>query len=176
MAEDDAPEGGSVPEADPLEKLFRFGLTHRVRHDEIDAQGVVGQARWLDLFTLARTEYLRNLNITLEGGRAPVQAVVRWTELEYLAPARFDDKLLLRARVSQLGERSLTFELLADDAEHGLRLVVASAVLVCIEVERFRSTPWPAAWRGAFSAFEGARLELAGAPDADPGADDRESD
>jgi len=36
------------PEDKPvLDKLFRFTHGHRVRYDEVDAQGIVGNASWL---------------------------------------------------------------------------------------------------------------------------------
>ena len=65
------------PEDKPvLDKLFRFTHGHRVRYDEVEAQGIVGNASWLNLLQLGRTEYLRYLGLMLEGGsRAPVQAV-----------------------------------------------------------------------------------------------------
>ena len=61
-----------------IDGAFRFSHGHRVRYDEVDAQGVVGNATWLNLLQLGRIEYLRYLGILLEGGsRIPVQAVVR---------------------------------------------------------------------------------------------------
>jgi len=37
-----------------IEAAFRFSHGHRVRYDEIDAQGVVGNATWLNLLQLGR--------------------------------------------------------------------------------------------------------------------------
>src|SRR5437016_12239341 len=87
-----------------LEALFKFSHGHRVRYDEVDAQGVVGNATWLNLLQLGRIEYLRYLGVLLEGGtRTPVQAMVRQAAIEYLAPARFDDPLAIRVRTAYMG-------------------------------------------------------------------------
>src|SRR5437764_1229073 len=93
-----------------IEELFKFSHGHRVRYDEVDAQGIVGNASWLNLLQLGRIEYLRYLSLMLEGGtRSPVQAVVRKSVIDYLVPARFDDALAIRVRTGYLGQRSARF-------------------------------------------------------------------
>ena len=142
-----------------IEAAFRFTHGHRVRYDEIHAQGIVGNATWLNLLQLGRIEYLRYLGILLEGGaRTPVQAVVRQAAIEYLAPARFDDPLSIRVRTAQIGNRSCRLEYLVDNVETRLRCVVGQTVLVCLEMATFRSMPWPQIWRDRVSEFEGPNL------------------
>ena len=144
-----------------IEELFKFSHGHRVRYDEVDAQGIVGNASWLNLLQLGRIEYLRYLGLMMEGGtRAPVQAVVRKSVIDYLAPARFDDPLALRVRTSYLGNKSAHFEYIADNVETGLRPVVAQTVVVCVEMATMRSFPWPQVWRERIQEFEGADLQV----------------
>jgi len=145
--------------ASAIDAAFRFSHGHRVRYDEIDAQGVVGNATWLTLLQLGRSEYLRYLGILLEGGtRTPVQAVVRQAAIEYLAPARFDDPLSIKVRTAYLGTRSCRVEYLVDNVETRLRCVVGQTVLVCLEMATFRSMPWPQIWRDRITEFEGEHL------------------
>lgn len=144
-----------------IEALFRFSHGHRVRYDEVDAQGIVGNASWLNLLQLARIEYLRHLGLMMEGGtRAPAQAVVRRTAIDYLAPARFDDALSLRVRTAYLGHRSARIDYLADNVETGLRLAVAETVLVCVEMATLQSIAWPEIWRVRVQDFEGDGLQV----------------
>src|SRR2546421_11985597 len=97
-------EGAEKP---VLDALFRFSHGHRVRYDEVDAQGIVGNASWLNLIQLGRIEYLRYLGLMLEGGsRSPVQAVVRRAGGDYLAPARVGDALAVRGGTPDLGHPS----------------------------------------------------------------------
>jgi len=146
-----------------LDELFRFSHGHRVRYDEIDAQGVVGNATWLTLLQLGRTEYLRYLGILLEGGtRTPVQPVVRQAAIEYLAPARFDDPLSIKVRTADIGTRSCRVEYLVDNVETRLRCVAGQTVLVCLEMATFRSMPWPQVWRDRIAEFEGEHLSRRG--------------
>ena len=144
-----------------LEGLFHFTHGHRVRYDEVDAQGIVGNASWLNLIQLGRIEYLRYLGLMMEGGsRAPVQPVVRRAAIEFLAPARFDDALAIRVRTAQLGNRSARLEYLVDDVDTGLRPVVAETVIVCVELATMRSMPWPQMWRQRVLDLEGADVRV----------------
>ena len=158
MSDAENPEAGTS-EAPTIEGLFKFAHGHRVRYDEVDAQGVVGSASWLNLLQLGRIEYLRYLSLMMEGGiRSPVQAVVRKSVIDYLAPARFDDALAIRVRAAYLGGRSARFEYVVDNIDNGLRPVVGETVLVCVEMSSLRSIQWPQVWRERIAEFEGEHL------------------
>ena len=162
MPDDEEYESGRVKgDAPQIESLFKFAHGHRVRYDEIDAQGIVGNASWLNLLQLGRIEYLRYLSLMLEGGtRAPVQAVVRKCVIDYLAPARFDDPLAIRVRTAYLGGRSARIEYVVDNVENGMRPVIGQTILVCVEMAAMRSIPWPEVWSSRIREFEGENLQL----------------
>lgn len=74
----------------------------RVRYVETDQMGVVHHAAYLGWLEVARTEYLRERGIpyrTLEerGIRMPVLSL----SVSYLSPARYDDELVLKARLAE---------------------------------------------------------------------------
>jgi acyl-CoA thioester hydrolase len=142
-----------------IERLFKHTYGHRVRYEEIDAQGVVGSASWLGLIQLARIEYLRHLGLLLEGGRTPVQVMVRHASIEYLAPARFDDVVILKTRISYMGNSSARFEYLADSSER-VRYLVAETLVVCVDMANLRSIPWPAVFRERVREFEEDGLQI----------------
>ena len=144
-----------------LARLFKFAQPHRVRYDEVDAQGLVGNAAWLGLLQLGRIEYLRNLALSsLEGGHAPVQAVVRRSTVEFLKPARFDDPLLIRVRAAHLGHTSCKFEYIVDNADTELRLVLGETLVVCVSMADFRRMAWPQVWRERLTEFEAPDMTL----------------
>ena len=149
---------GETPQ---YEALFHFSHGHRVRYDEVDAQGIVGSANWLAILQLGRVEYLRYLGLMLEGGaRSPVQAVVRRSAVEHLGPARFDDPLAIRVRTSYLGRSSARLEYVVDNLETGLRPLIAETVIVCVELPALRSLPWPEVWRQRVRELEGNNLQV----------------
>jgi acyl-CoA thioester hydrolase len=149
---------GETPQYD---SLFHFSHGHRVRYDEVDAQGIVGSASWLEILQLGRSEYLRYIGLMLEGGaRSPVQAVVRRAAVEHLAPARFDDPLAIRVRTSYLGGTSAKLEYVVDNLETGLRPLIAETTIVCVEMPSLRSIAWPEVWRKRVQELEGNNLQI----------------
>ncbi len=98
---------------------FRYSALTRVWFSDTDAQGVVYYGRYLPYFDHARTEYHRHLgSLRIEGA----EFVMRASNVEYLAPARFDDLLECFVRVSRIGRTSVTYDVAAyrlpdDDAD-----------------------------------------------------------
>jgi acyl-CoA thioester hydrolase len=83
----------------------------RVYYEDTDAGGVVYYANYLKFMERARTEWLRSLGFEqdeLIRGENVIFAV-RSVSLEYLKPARFNDRLLVSARVVERGGASMTF-------------------------------------------------------------------
>ena len=82
----------------------------RVRWQECDAQGIAFNGSYLGWLEVAQAEYFRNLGFSIYRIAAAGyfdSAVVKAT-IEYKAPARVDQMLELRARVTRIGNTSLT--------------------------------------------------------------------
>jgi acyl-CoA thioester hydrolase len=150
-----------MSETPQYDSLFHFSHGHRVRYDEVAAQGMVGSASWLQILQLGRIEYLRYIGLMLEGGaRSPVQAVVRRSAVEHLAPARFDDPLTIRVRTSYLGRTSAKLDYVVDNIETGLRPLIGETLIVCVELPSLRSLAWPEVWRQRVRELEGNNLQV----------------
>jgi len=136
---------------------FRYAAYTRVAFSDTDAQGVVYYGRYLPYFDLARTEYHRSLG---EIGAARREFVMRASNVEYLAPARFDDLLEVFVRVSRIGRTSLTYEYAAYELEIGddALMVTASQTLVLIDHDNRATLSIPESFRAHVSAFEGTEL------------------
>jgi acyl-CoA thioester hydrolase len=141
--------------------LFKFGHGHRVRYDEIDAQGIVGTSSWFSILQLGRTEYLRYLGLVIEGGnRTPLQILVRRSQIDFLSPARFDDPLMIRVRCAYLGNKSAKLEYLVDNLDTGLRPIIAETLVVCTEGATLRSITWPNVFRQRVQELEGPNVQV----------------
>jgi acyl-CoA thioester hydrolase len=98
---------------DPSEpSKFRFSTDLRVRFSETDAQGVVHNAAYLVWLEIARIDYLARFpggykGLVEEHGVdvTTVEAYVR-----YRAPARFDDRLRIWARTTDVRGARFRFE------------------------------------------------------------------
>lgn len=84
----------------------------RVYWEDTDAGGIVFYANYLKYFERARTEWLRALGIgqhTLREQSGGI-FVVSEARLQYLAPARLDDALIVTAELIETGRASLTIK------------------------------------------------------------------
>jgi len=142
---------------------FRFTVRQRVGFDETDAQGIVYYGRYMPYFDRARVEYLRELGI-LGGHRDREQFVMRRHEVDYLAPATFDDLIEVLVRVARVGETSATFEYAAYRSDD-VALATARQVMVRIDLAERTPVAVPTSFReavGAFGAFERRAAETQG--------------
>ena len=138
---------------------FKYSAFTRVGFSDTDAQGIVYYGRYLPYFDLARVEYHRNLEmLRLETEH---EFVMRASNIDYLAPARFDDLLEVFIRISRIGRTSVTYEMAAHGAERDELMVTANQTLVLVDLDERRSAPVPPAFRERVRAFEGDDVELA---------------
>jgi acyl-CoA thioester hydrolase len=80
-------------------------LPVRVYYEDTDAGGIVYHANYLKFFERGRTEYLRSFGVAQGALRAEHGMIfaVRSCAVEYLAPARLDDALLVTTAITTLG-------------------------------------------------------------------------
>jgi acyl-CoA thioester hydrolase len=135
-----------------MDGRFRFSARTRVGFSDTDAQGIVYYGRYNPYFDLARVEYHRSLGLLHRdtGG----DFVMRANDVEYFAPARFDDELEIHCRVSRVGRTSVTFEFAAHRLPDGVLMVTAHQTLVYIDLAERKATPVPDGYRSAIEAFE----------------------
>src|SRR5205807_8632383 len=108
---------------------FEFSARTRVGFSDTDAQGIVYYGRYNPYFDLARVEYLRSLGLLHRN--ADGEFVMRANDVEYFAPARFDDELEIHVR-ARFGRTSMTFDLAAFKVPEETLLVTAHQTLVYI--------------------------------------------
>jgi acyl-CoA thioester hydrolase len=135
---------------------FKYSAVTRVWFSDTDAQGVVYYGRYLPYFDHARTEYHRHL------GRVGVEGrdfVMRASEVEYHAPARFDDLLEIFVRTARIGRTSTTYECAAYRVDQDELMVTARQTLVLVDVEERRAREIPHDYRDLIRSFEGDDLE-----------------
>jgi acyl-CoA thioester hydrolase len=150
-----APELGRVTDRRPP---FKYSALARVWFSDTDAQGIVYYGRYLPYFDHARTEYHRHL-LSTPFTQVAGDLVMRALNVEYHAPARFDDLIEAFVRVRRIGRTSMTYECAAYRLPDEELMVTAELTVVLVDLDERRPMPIPADVRGAISAFEGADLE-----------------
>jgi acyl-CoA thioester hydrolase len=137
---------------------FKFSARTRVGFSDTDAQGIVYYGRYNPYFDLARVEYLRSLGLLKRRSEAG-DFVMRANDVEYFAPAVFDDEIEIWARVSRLGRTSVTFAFAAYRLPDDVLMVTAHQTLVYVDLAQRSAHEVPADFREPVLAFEGEDVE-----------------
>jgi acyl-CoA thioester hydrolase len=137
---------------------FKYSALARVWFSDTDAQGIVYYGRYLPYFDHARTEYHRHL-LSAPFAHVAGDFVMRALNVEYHAPARFDDLIEAFVRAKRIGRTSMTYECAAYRLPDEVLMVTAELTVVLVDLAERRPIPIPSEVREAVSAFEGDDLE-----------------
>ncbi len=86
-------------------------ITLRVRYEETDTMQVVYYAKYLVWFEVGRIDLLRSIGLVYsDWERMGLRFPVKEAKATYHAPARFDDEILVKTWISDVGNTSLKFE------------------------------------------------------------------
>ena len=124
-----------------MSRLFGENWTWSVRvyWEDTDAGGVVYYANYLKFMERARTEWLRALGVSqssLERERG-VLFMVLHVQVDYRAPARLDDELIVSCRATPEGRASAIFEQTIHRAD-GELLIEGRVRVVCVDAKSLR--------------------------------------
>ena len=124
------------------DRPFRWPV--RVYYEDTDAGGVVYHANYLRFMERARSERLRGLGFELDDlGRDPgILFVVRSLEIDFLRPARFNDRLWVTADLDRIRSASIHFRQAVVRSEDEV-LCEARVRVVCLSAESFRPRAVP---------------------------------
>jgi acyl-CoA thioester hydrolase len=119
----------------------------RVYYEDTDAQGIVYFANYLRFMERGRTEWLRSRGVEQDSLRREQNLLfsLASTAVKFLGPARFNDKLIVRTRVSRVSGARVVFAQAVhrDDASDEL-LCSADCVAACITADEFKPRRLPA--------------------------------
>jgi acyl-CoA thioester hydrolase len=140
-----------------LKPPFKLSARARVGFSDTDAQGIVYYGRYNPYFDIARVEYHRTLGLLHRHG--PGEFVMRANDVEYFAPAVFDDEIEIFARVVRVGRTSVTFAFAAYRQPDDTLMVTAHQTLVYVDLAERRAREVPHEYRTRVLEFEGEDAE-----------------
>lgn len=126
---------------EPLDPAHTWPV--RVYWEDTDAGGVVYYANYLRFLERARSEWLRALGISQTdlARNHGLVFVVRHIAADFLRPARFDDLLVIRSQLLELGGASLT--LTQEVLRETTVLLTARVRIACVRGGDFRPARIP---------------------------------
>ncbi|MDH3351631.1 MAG: tol-pal system-associated acyl-CoA thioesterase [Gammaproteobacteria bacterium] len=126
----------------------------RVYYEDTDAQGVVYYANYFRFMERARTEWLRDLGVDQVAMMQQERRifVVTETKAEFIVPARFNDQIVVTARLAKLSRATFDIEQnIYLDGRDGKLLLRGGVRAAVLNADTLRPTRVPA------SIFEGMK-------------------
>jgi acyl-CoA thioester hydrolase len=91
----------------------------RVRYSETDRMGIVYHANYIIWFEIGRTNYCREAGMPYRAMEdSGLLILVTAVNCKYRRPARYDDAVRVRSRLTELGSRGLAFGYAIADEEN----------------------------------------------------------
>ncbi len=149
--------GASAPDGQIDGKIHHLAI--RVYHEDTDLTGVVYHANYLKFLERGRSDFLRAAGIThamLRAGPSPVAFAVRRMEIEFLKPARLEDRLLVRSVFHPL--RGAVLRMGQSIENGGETLLRADLDVACVTLDGRAARP-PKALVNALAPYEGGVLK-----------------
>jgi acyl-CoA thioester hydrolase len=127
--------------------------TFHVRYAETDQMGIVHHCAYLVWFEEGRSAWSRQLGRPYaDFERAGYLLAVSEVGARYLVPARYDQRVTVRTRVSQVRSRLVRFEYEVVDAETGELFVTGFSAHICLDVDG-KPARIPEEWRKFWSGL-----------------------
>ena len=127
----------------------------RVYYEDTDAGGVVYHANYLRFAERARTEALRAAGVPhgMLIADHGLMFMVRQARMDYAAPARLDDALLIRTQTRAVRAASVDLRQSVHRAGRDAALVVIDLQLACVRTDVQRPARIPPAWRDVLARW-----------------------
>lgn len=133
--------------------MFSHETSYRVRYADTDQMGYVYYGNYARLYEIGRVEALRSLGVAYKSLEASgiVMPVYELT-CRYLQPARYDDLLTIRTRITAMPAARIVFDFEVRNQE-GQPLNTGQATLVFLRKENNRLTAAPPALLEALRTY-----------------------
>jgi acyl-CoA thioester hydrolase len=134
---------------------FTFSTEVRVRLPETDAFGIVFHGYFFTYFDVARMDYLRNLHaLDFISPTHGVTNVIVHSGADFRSPARFDDVLIVQARIREFGRTSFTFDFRVHHKQENRLVAEGNSVHVVLDGKSWTPISVPTDFRNLVQAYE----------------------
>jgi len=135
----------------------------RVRNFEVDSQGIVHNAIYLEYCETGRVEYIRELGFKLLPGGvfdSGIKVMVKRNEITYHYPARIDDLIDVYTRISFIKNSSFCFEHLLVNPDTNKIYCYNKSIQVNLNPDTNSPERIADKFRKLFMDFEGKDIEI----------------
>ena len=120
-----------------------FSLPIRIYFEDTDSGGVVYHSNYLKFMERARTEWLRSIGIDQRHLKQDHQImfVVHRIDIQFKLPARFNDELIVKSELKDIGSSKIEFRQMIYRNDE--MLIDANVDIACIDSEKFKPVRIP---------------------------------
>ena len=120
-----------------------FSLPIRIYFEDTDSGGVVYHSNYLKFMERARTEWLRSIGIDQRHLKQDnhIMFVVHRIDIQYKFPARFNDDLIVKSELKNIGSSKIEFRQMIYRNDE--MLIDANVDIACIDSEKFKPVRIP---------------------------------
>jgi acyl-CoA thioester hydrolase len=133
---------------------FRFYIPIEVRYSDLDPQGHVTNARYLNFMEQARVSYIRHLELWDGGSFLNIGIILADAHVTFKEPILWGQEVRVGMRISRLGNKSMDSLYRIEDAQIGKELASGSSVLVAYDYHIGSTILIPDTWRKVITEFE----------------------
>jgi len=135
---------------------YNYATQVRVRLSETDAVGIAFFGSFSGWMDVGRMDYLNHLGLAPKDAPVPglIPGAVVHADVEFLSPARYNDKLIIHVRCAHIGTTSYTLHFLFRHMGAGGEVARGALTLTWLDDE-FRPKPVSEEFRTAVASFEG---------------------
>ena len=144
-----------MPRMKPEPRIYDRCVDHeiRVRYSETDRMGIVYHANYIVWFEIGRTEFCRAAGMPYrQMEESGILILVTGVDCKYRKSARYDDAVVIRTRMGEVGSRGLSFYYEILRGGDGERLAEGSTRHLFADAGS-RPITIPASIRTTFEAF-----------------------
>ena len=135
---------------------YKFSHPTEVRYGDLDPQGHVNNAKYLTYFEQARVNYFMKMGLfSKDQSFMEIGVIVADIHISYQAPTHYGDNIKTGAKVTKIGNKSMTVEQCVMDAETGKVMASGEVVLVTFDYKSMKTIPVPEDWKTKIMEFEG---------------------
>ena len=126
-----------------MARIKTFSLPIRIYFEDTDSGGVVYHSNYLKFMERARTEWLRSIGIDQRHLKQDHQImfVVHRIDIQFKLPARFNDDLIVKSELKNIGSSKIEFRQMIYRNDE--MLIDANVDIACIDSEKFKPVRIP---------------------------------
>lgn len=126
-------------------------LTVRIYFEDTDAGGIVYHANYLKYMERARTEWLREIGFEQDSLlEQSIAFVVKQLNINYIAPAKFNQLLSIHTQIVKLNRASMVFKQTITNQDNKL-ITAADVTVACVQLQTGKPSRIPAQILGEIS-------------------------